>query len=238
MPTFKAVFFDLDGTLLPMEGDVFIKRYFEELPKFLLQEGFEDPKPVLNAVNDGTRTMFKPHEGLNMDVFWKVFEQSCGLSRSEFEPVMERFYTSDFFNSIGRDVERFDDGLSALEAIADKGLPMYLTTLPVFPLQAVEARLSWSGIDPSLFGFITTYDTCTATKPSLDYYRQCLERAGIEEPGDVLMVGNNTLDDLSILELGCDAYLVTDFLINDNDYDLETVKHGSFKDFCAYISEL
>ena len=238
MTKYQAVFFDLDGTLLPMEGEVFIKRYFEALPQFLVDEGFEDPRGIVAAVNEGTKAMFKPHEGLNSDVFWHVFEETCGFSRAEFEPVMERFYASELYGSIGCDVEEFADGLEALRILREKGYPLYLTTLPVFPLQAVEARLSWSGIDPEAFGFITTYDTCCATKPSLSYYRQCVERSGVSDPSQVLMVGNNTSDDLAILELGCDAYLVTDFLINGNDYDIAAVKHGTFKDFCAFAKAL
>ena len=238
MTKYQAVFFDLDGTLLPMEGEVFIKRYFEVLPQFLAAEGFEGPRPIVAAVNEGTKAMFKPHEELNADAFWHVFEKTCGLSRAVFEPVMERFYASDLYNSIGRDVERFEDGLAALRILREKGYPLYLTTLPVFPQQAVEARLAWSGIEPERFGFITTYDECRAVKPSLDYYRQCIERAGIDDPSQVLMVGNNTSDDLAILDLGCDAYLVTDFMINDNGYDLARVKHGTFKEFCAFAREL
>lgn len=238
MTKYQAVFFDLDGTLLPMEGEVFIKRYFEVLPQFLVAEGFDDPRGIVAAVNEGTKAMFKPHEELNSEAFWRVFKETCGFSRSEFEPVMERFYASEFYSSIGRDVERFEDGLAALKILREKGYPLYLTTLPVFPKQAVEARLAWSGIDSGFFGFITTYDECCAVKPSLDYYRQCMERAGVEDPSQVLMVGNNTSDDLAILELGCDAYLVTDFMINENDYDLNRVKHGTFKDFCTFAEEL
>lgn len=237
MTRYKAIFFDLDGTLLPMESDVFVKRYFDELALFVTAEGYENPKLLLKAVDMGTKAMFSPHEGLNMEVFWKVFTETCGFSREEFEPAMERFYASEFYRNIGHDVERFEDGLEALRILHEKGYPLYLTTLPVFPREAVVSRLGWSHIDPEQFGFITTYDAFDAVKPSLRYYGACVERAGVE-PSEVLMVGNNTTDDLAILELGCDAYLVTDFIINKNDYDLDTVKHGSFKDFCVFAREL
>ena len=55
---------------------------------------------------------------------------------------------------------------------------------------------------------------------------------------DVLMVGNNTLEDLSAMELGLDAYLVTDWILNPNDFDVETVRHGSMEDFAAWVAEL
>ena len=36
----KAIFFDLDGTLLPMDQDVFIKAYFGALAKKLAPRGY------------------------------------------------------------------------------------------------------------------------------------------------------------------------------------------------------
>lgn len=71
----KTIFFDLDGTLLPQDLDVYIKDYFGYLVKFMTPYGF-DPKrlPVsvwkgVNAmvVNDGSCT--------NQERFWQVFEQ-------------------------------------------------------------------------------------------------------------------------------------------------------------------
>ncbi len=34
---YKAIFFDLDGTLLPVDMDAFLKAYFEALGAFLCQ---------------------------------------------------------------------------------------------------------------------------------------------------------------------------------------------------------
>ena len=67
----KYVLFDLDGTLLPMDQDVFVRAYFKELVKKIAPLGYE-PEKLKNAVwtgmkymvgNDGTQT--------NEEVFWK-----------------------------------------------------------------------------------------------------------------------------------------------------------------------
>ena len=42
----KAVLFDLDGTLLPMDQDVFVKTYFSLLAKHLAPCGYEAQKLV------------------------------------------------------------------------------------------------------------------------------------------------------------------------------------------------
>lgn len=42
----KTVLFDLDGTLLPMNQDVFVKDYFSRLCEYLSPVGFEGEKLV------------------------------------------------------------------------------------------------------------------------------------------------------------------------------------------------
>lgn len=48
------------------------------------------------------------------------------------------------------------------------------------------------------------------------------------------MVGNDTAEDLSALELGLDVYLVTDCLINNGGRDISGIKHGSFAEFLNF----
>ena len=45
----KAVLFDLDGTLLPMDQDVFLKSYLGSLSKKLAPAGY-DPKAILGLI--------------------------------------------------------------------------------------------------------------------------------------------------------------------------------------------
>ena len=54
----KAVLFDLDGTLLPMDQDVFMKFYFGELSKRLAPYGYE-PKKLMDSVFAGIKSMVK-----------------------------------------------------------------------------------------------------------------------------------------------------------------------------------
>ena len=46
-----TVLFDLDGTLLPMDRDVFVKDYFGRLARKLAPYGYE-PKKLIEAVRD------------------------------------------------------------------------------------------------------------------------------------------------------------------------------------------
>jgi FMN phosphatase YigB (HAD superfamily) len=45
----RAVLFDLDGTLLPMDQDVFVKAYFGGIAAKLAPYGYE-PKALIGAI--------------------------------------------------------------------------------------------------------------------------------------------------------------------------------------------
>ena len=71
----------------------------------------------------------------------------------------------------------------------------------------------------------------------LSNYRQNLQIAGCAG-NEVLMVGNNTHEDLAAMELGCDAYLVTDWLLDPVHFPIDTVKHGRLADFADWAETL
>ena len=69
----KAVLFDLDGTLLPMDVEEFQKSYFSSLAKFLAPYGYE-PEKLVKSIWTGTKAMMK-NDGTksNEKAFWTVF---------------------------------------------------------------------------------------------------------------------------------------------------------------------
>ena len=75
-------------------------------------------------------------------------------------------------------------------------------------------------------------------KPKPAYYAENLAACGVNG-ADVLMVGNNTVEDLGICALGADAFLATDHLLDPTDgFDLATVKHGTLEEFAAWVEAL
>ena len=69
----KAVLFDLDGTLLPMDQDVFIQNYFKRLAVKMAPLGY-DADRLIKAVWSGTAAMVgNDGEVTNDVVFWKCF---------------------------------------------------------------------------------------------------------------------------------------------------------------------
>lgn len=233
---YKAIFFDLDGTLLPMDVEAFLKGYFESLAAHAAKCGM-DPMALVKAVKKSVAAMADHEPGmLNSEAFWSSFEREWGSRGPEVEGFFDSFY-EEAFGSIGTGFDANPAAAHAIGVLAEKGYPLYLTTMPLFPRIAVEWRLRWAGVDPSAFQVITTFDNSTTVKPHLGYYQENVERSGFKAE-EILMVGNNTEEDMVALKLGMDGYLVTDFIIDPIDFDIDSVKHGSLEDFARFAESL
>ena len=233
---YKVVFFDLDGTLLPMDMDEFLGKYFKRLNEYAVGIGL-DAARFSRALNGGVRAMATDmSERANEEVFWSTFHDLYGADDPSIDAAIGEFYDT-AFPHIGDGFEPNPAAARAIATLKAKGYRLFLTTMPLFPLAGVEWRCRWAGVDPADFERITTYDNSFACKPDLRYYRQNLEIAGCA-PEDVLMVGNNTHEDLAAMDLGCDAYLVTDWLLDPVKFPIETVKHGSLADFADFAEQL
>lgn len=233
---YRAVFFDLDGTLLPMDLGEFMTAYFERLAGFVAARGV-DSETFVTGLKAGIRAMASHDDGgLNADAYWKAFFGIVDRAALDWEPFVAEFYERDF-GKIGESVVPDRNAVRAVAALQSKGYPLVLATMPMFPLAAVEWRLAWAGLDARAFSRITNYENSTSVKPKLAYYAENLHAAGLDA-SDVLMVGNNTKEDLACLDLGMDAYLVTDHLLDPVKFDLSTVKHSSMAEFAAWAEAL
>ena len=94
-----TILFDLDGTLLPMDNDVFVKTYFGLLAKTLAPHGYE-AKALVDAVWAGTAAMVA-NDGrqTNEAVFWEKFAGVFGERVYGDKPVFEAFYANEFQNA-------------------------------------------------------------------------------------------------------------------------------------------
>lgn len=231
---YRAVFFDLDGTLLPMELDEFMSKYMEAIGVFVAEHGL-DKDLFGKGLHAGIRAMAEDDSGrANDDVFWeKLFEIVPG-ERDTWIPLFNEFYANQF-GAIGDGVVPNPFAAQAIATLQEKGYPVVLATMPMFPLRAVEWRCEWAGVDPAVFERITHFANSTSVKPKLDYYSENLKAGGVE-PEAVLMVGNNTREDLAAMKLGVDGYLIVDHLMNPNDFDVASVKNGTFEEFAAWVA--
>ena len=231
----KTILFDLDGTLLPMDQDIFVKDYFGRLAKKLAPIGYE-PEKLIKAVWTGTMEMIK-NDGscANEEVFWKTFTSIFGEKAYDDIGAFDEFYRTDFGKV--QSVCGFNPKVrETVVKIKELGLRTVLATQPIFPSVATEQRIRWAGLEPEDFELVTTYENSSYCKPNLDYYREILDKIGCEAE-DCLMVGNDVGDDMVAESLGMKVFLLTDCLINKSGEDISKYPNGSFDGLLNYIYE-
>ena len=130
---YRAILFDLDGTLLPMDFDTFTKKYFGELTKVLSPIGLA-PDAVVSAVWGGTKSMVK-NDGTrsNCDVFWDSFSKLTGLEHTEFKKKSDAFYSNEF-NNVKECTGENPLAAEAVKAARTKAEKVVLATNPLFPM--------------------------------------------------------------------------------------------------------
>lgn len=238
--SYKAILFDLDGTLVPMEMRTFSDGYMKELhaklvrelPDFGLSHG-DFVKAMWTGVasmvkNNGTRT--------NLEAFWETFEALTGVKQCDMNDICLDFYGNEF-QGAKRFTEENPLAARAVELARQKADKVILATNPLFPMCGQITRMSWVELKPEDFDMVTAYEDSRCCKPNPMYYENICKEMGLD-PKDCLMIGNDENEDMnSAASLGMDAYLVTDCMIPAKDKAWEG-KRGTFKELVSFLEEL
>lgn len=230
----RNVFFDLDGTMLPMDQDAFVKIYFGELCKRFCPVLKIDNESLVKGVWKGTDAMVKNGGAEpNYNAFWKTFAKICGKQVFDYIKDFDDFYTKEF-NEAKKACKYNPVVPETIKVLKSKGYKLVAATNPIFPKVATNNRLSWAGVDPNDFALVTTYENSGFCKPNPKYYIEIMEKLNLN-PEECMMVGNDIDEDAAASEqIGMDTYLVTDCIINRRDVEYSKYKQGSFKDFLNY----
>lgn len=232
----KVVLFDLDGTLLPLNQNEFIKDYFYLLTNFLDSLKL-DSKRIMTAVGLGMDSMLN-NQGLmtNEEIFDQTFIKVYGESYQSLEYEFNLFYETVFpklqiHSSVNKAV------LQTIDLLKEKDIKIILATNPIFPRIATYQRIKWAELEVEDFMHISTFENSKYTKPNLKYYLEILKltNTSIEE---CIMVGNDVDDDMVVKDLNMKTYLITDCLINNSNQDIKNYLNGDFNDFYSYIKSL
>lgn len=229
----KAVLFDLDGTLLPMDMDTFVGDYFKRLSTKLAPHGYE-PKQFIETIWKGTYAMIKNNsDKCNEEVFWQYAVSVYGDKIKNDKPLFDEFYEQEF-DKIKAVCGHNPKAKETVDTLKKMGYKVALATNPIFPERATRWRMNWAGLEPSDFEFYTTYENINCCKPNPAYFIEVAKRIGVE-PQECLMVGNDVSDDMPAAKVGMKVFLLTDCLINKNEEDITKYPNGSFDELMEYI---
>ncbi|MGM9521388.1 MAG: HAD family hydrolase [Oscillospiraceae bacterium] len=229
----KNILFDLDGTLLPMDQDIFVKAYLALLTRKMEPLGY-NAKALVSAIWEGTAAMVQNDGSFtNEEVFWRCFEKRFGDRARGDILVFEDFYKNEF-QAVRQVCGNNPEAPHLINWLREEGYSVVLATNPVFPAIATISRMRWAGLEPEQFTMYTTYENTSYCKPNIEYYKYIVSSLGCR-PEECLMVGNDVEEDMAAEKLGMKVFLLTDCMINRDNRDINCYPNGSFSELRSFI---
>jgi len=200
----QAILFDLDGTLLENDMNVFLPHYFQRLSARV--DHILPTNAFLNELMRATRAMLENDgRATNEEVFSAAFYPLAGHTREELEPVFIDFYRNDF-PALQQYARRKPEARQVVRSAFDLGYDVVIATNPLFPALAIEERLRWAGVADFPYHLVTTYENSRACKPNLLYFEEIAEKLG--RPAEACLVVGDEDMDMVAARLGCTTFLV------------------------------
>lgn len=229
-----VIFFDLDGTLLPIDLDNFLKKYFKALTNEF-SDTF-DPDYFIKSLLKATNAMIENNgKRLNIDVFTDSFLDLMGVNnQADMMKRFDKFY-QEKFPYLGTDITVSNLPSDLIKHLKGSGYKLVLATNAVFPLQAIKERMNWVNIDPVDFIYISCYEDMHYCKPRPDFYQEILQKIDVE-PERAMMIGNDVQEDMIAATLGMETYLLTDFLIDRKTDSFRIDWTGTMDELFSYLT--
>lgn len=231
-----TILFDLDGTLLPMDTELFTKKYFKEL-SIKLKEYFT-LEEVTKSIWGSTKYMVSNIDinKTNEEAFFEDFYKRVDYEAEVIDPILKDFYEKDF-NNIKSVANQNKYIIQSVSLLKQKGYKLVVATNPLFPEKAVLHRIEWAGLNVEDFIFVTSFEKMHYCKPQLKFYEEILDNIE-ENASSCLMVGNDIVEDMIASKIGIKTYLIEDYVINKDKEDISIDCRGNYKDFYEFVREL
>ena len=233
----KIVLFDLDSTLYYLDEENFLPVYFDGVGKKATESGL-DYKQAVKALYHGSINM-NNSDGVrtNEQLFWDAFYKDIGILSKEKREALDSYYEKEFkeLKYLSKPIEQ---SIKTIKYLKEQGYRLVVATNPVLPMSAQLTRLSWAGLVPDDFLFITSYETFHYSKPDPRFYLEVIDRLSATA-SECLMVGNDVKGDiLAAQEAGLKTFIITRQLSNRDNNDISQIPQGDFVDLLKYIDSL
>ncbi len=205
----KAVLFDLDGTLLPMNEDQFTNGYLGMLCKKLAPYGYKSEE-LVKVIWAGFKAMIK-NDGsqTNEQAFWHCFVDIYGKDKLKDASLFTNFYRNEFKQAkvfCGENPK----ARGVIDFVKAQELKLILASNPVFPRCAMINRLNYINLNEEDFDYITSYETSHYSKPNPKFYQEILDQNHLIAD-EVIFFGNSETEDIApATEIGIKSFLVGD----------------------------
>ncbi|WP_288008574.1 HAD family hydrolase [Kyrpidia sp.] len=231
--TRRALLFDLDGTLLPLDLETFLHGCFSGMARRVGR--WLAPDELVNLIWAAVKDTVENDDShrTNDEVFREAFMARAGAGKEEVWAEMEAFYEEEFAQL--RHLTRPTDLAQEICRTAlEQGYELVVATNPIFPEKAIHERLRWAGLEAIPFRLVTTMENSHYCKPRVHYYREILTKIG-RCPEECTMIGNDVVEDGAAAEAGIAVGLVTDCLVGSVPVDRPPAWTGTLTDVLEWI---
>ncbi len=235
---FKALLFDLDGTLINFDFNQFIKMYVGAASQFFI-DLIPNPESFIKELLDSTEVMEKSEDGSKtsledfLDDFCPKFDADCEEIKQRFLNFYETKY--DVIKPL---ISQMKGAKKLLDDIIEKGHAekIILATNPVFPYIAVERRIKWGGLSPDYFRIITHAENSYFCKYNSKYWFGIMDLIRCK-PEESLVIGNDGFRDMFSKKYGFKTFLVEGAVENEDMITEETVPdyRGTLEDLRSLL---
>lgn len=230
-----TIFFDLDGTLLPLNMELFLQIYFGEMGQYFVD--LVEPQQLVKKIWAATECMvnnteLRTNETVFMEHFGKLIEGDLAVYQKRFD----EFYDQGFLKTRAA-VAESPAIAQSVASLKTKGYQLVVATNPIFPEKAIHHRIRWAGFEPADFLYISSYERNHYCKPQPKFYGELLQETG-KRPEQCLMVGNDVREDLAAATVGMQTYLITDHLIGSKTEPVNATYQGTYRDFLEFVNGL
>lgn len=235
MNKFNTVLFDLDGTLLPINGEAFEAIYFKGLSSYFLDK--YEPKEFIKLIWNATKAMVldtssKTNEEAFMDALQALVNEDITWMQERFN----QFYLNEF-DQIKIAVTPNPSIQKAVKLLKEKGYRLIIATNPMFPKIAIDKRIEWTGCDRNDFEYVTSFEKNHYCKPQLKFYEEVLSDLNLDA-SQCLMVGNDINEDMIVSKINMSTYLITNHVIQDTIIPDSVNYSGNYDDFYQFVKDL
>lgn len=229
----QAIFFDLDGTLVDVDMQLFVAGYLRRLTEQMSAQF--DPARAARVLHQAVAAMFANTDAEKTleDILYEVLYVELAMSAQEYRQSLERF-CREGLDSLSPLVKGHPLSSQLIDLSLMRGWKVVLATNPIFPRVVVDARLKWGNLDRDAFHHVTSYETAHFCKPSPAFFEELLE--SMEVPAEAcLMVGNDVLHDLSASQVGIRTCLLTPWCIKRPGVSFQADWQGSHEELLALL---
>ncbi|RCW85707.1 HAD superfamily hydrolase (TIGR01549 family) [Halanaerobium sp. DL-01] len=233
----RTFLFDLDGTLLTIELDKFLKLYFNALAEEFSNITSSRDEFIKILMSSTEKMIKNSGEKSNQEVFMKnFFEKIKTGNRDKIISQFNNFYKN-IFPELKKQLD-IDDSTppQIINYLKSRNKRLVLATNPIFPREAVVERLRWAGLKEGDFDFISSYENMESAKPNPKYFVDLLNKIG-EKADKTVMIGNDIQEDMAAAEVGITTYIIEDYIIDRGSSTGNPDWRGSLKEFLEMLKK-